>query len=193
MEDEVTRLLARMHGEQRRVMVAIAGVPGAGKSHVAEQLVKSINQRAGGDVAVVVSMDGFHYSKATLDTFTDPAEAHRRRGAEFTFDAQGYLRLVQAIRQSPNEPHTAPTFDHAVGDPVPCGATVQPHHRLVVFEGLYVLADAPPWRDAAAAMDERWWVHAAPATATERLVWRHVRSGLGSVPARQPQKKPKIV
>jgi hypothetical protein len=34
-------------------------------------------------------MDGFHYYKSELDTMEHPAEAHRRRGAPFTYVSWG--------------------------------------------------------------------------------------------------------
>ena len=56
----------------------------------------------------------------------DPKEALRRRGAHWTFDAHGFVQLVQRIRQQYYHPNSAnadvlyaPSFDHAKGDPVP--------------------------------------------------------------------------
>jgi len=34
---------------------------------------------AEGEVAICVGLDGWHYSRAELDTFPDPSEAHWRR------------------------------------------------------------------------------------------------------------------
>ena len=44
----------------------------------------------------VVPMDGYHYYRKELDTFPDAAEAHRRRGAPFTFNAN---RFATELRQ----------------------------------------------------------------------------------------------
>ena len=41
---------------------------------------------------------GFHFYKRQLDTFPDPQQAHARRGAHFTFDADGFVRAVAQIR-----------------------------------------------------------------------------------------------
>ena len=46
----------------------------------------------------------------------DPKEAHRRRGAHWTFDGERFLREVAAARRSGRG--SFPGFDHAIGDPV---------------------------------------------------------------------------
>lgn len=40
-------------------------------------------------------MDGYHYYKHQLDQFDDPEEAHARRGAAFTFDADRFVNDVK--------------------------------------------------------------------------------------------------
>lgn len=83
-------------------------------------------------------MDGYHLTRAQLDALPDPATAHARRGAEFTFDGAGFLRLVQALREpltSKSATVYAPSFDHAVKDPKADDIAVAPTRRIVVFEG----------------------------------------------------------
>jgi pantothenate kinase len=84
-------------------------------------------------------MDGYHLTRAQLSAMPDPETAHARRGAEFTFDGEGFLRLVQALRQPLTDasgPVFAPSFDHAVKDPQENDIVVLPTHRIVVVEGL---------------------------------------------------------
>lgn len=40
---------------------------------------------------------GFHYTRAQLDEFPDPDEAHARRGAYWTFDGMAFVRKMQDI------------------------------------------------------------------------------------------------
>ncbi len=63
-------------------------------------------------------MDGFHYSRAHLAGMANPTEAIHRRGAAFTFDAPGFLALIQALVAKPVTTVLGPSFDHAVKDPV---------------------------------------------------------------------------
>ena len=76
--------LMRDRDPSRRVLVGLAGVPGAGKTTLAFALSQAL--REGGARAMVLPMDGFHYTRAQLSQMDDPAEMHRRRGAHFTFD-----------------------------------------------------------------------------------------------------------
>lgn len=133
-------------------------------------------------------MDGYHFTRAALSAMPDPANAHARRGAPFTFDAPKFLALLEALRggflpspSSPDEPPPpilAPSFDHAVKDPKEGDIAVLPSHRVVVIEGLYLALDQDVWRDAAALFDELWFVDADFEVARKRLRERHLRAGI---------------
>jgi len=83
-------------------------------------------------------MDGYHYPRTHLSSMPDPAHAHARRGAAFTFDAPAFLALVKRIRRSSEETIYAPSFDHAKKDPVENEIEISPSSRIVVFEGNYL-------------------------------------------------------
>jgi len=61
-------------------------------------------------------MDGFHLEKSKLMQMENPEEAFKRRGAPHTFDPLGLEKLLLEIRK--NGEAKAPSFDHAIGDPV---------------------------------------------------------------------------
>ena len=132
-------------------------------------------------VAAFIPMDGFHLSRAQLDAMPDATSAHARRGAAFTFDGDSFLSLVMKLRQ-PLLPETqtlyAPSFDHAIKDPVENDIAIAPSVRIVIFEGNYCALDQAPWRDAAALMDERWFVEVGFEVARRRLIHRHVMAGI---------------
>ena len=52
------------------------------------------------EVCKYLPMDGFHYPRCHLQKMDDPAEAMARRGAPFTFDSKGLLRLLREIKAS---------------------------------------------------------------------------------------------
>jgi len=119
-------------------------VPSPGKTALSTTVTAALNARyaavqpTASPIAAFVPMDGYHLTRAQLDAMSDPATAHARRGAEFTFDGAGFLRLVQALRapvtgESPIV--YAPSFDHAVKDPKENDIAVTPTQRIVVFEG----------------------------------------------------------
>jgi len=128
-------------------------------------------------------MDGYHYYRSQLDTFPDPANAHARRGAAFTFDGSAFLSLVRQIRQPLTPSSTtlyAPSFDHALKDPKENDIAIEPTTRILVFEGNYLSLGKEPWREVAGLMDELWFVEVSFETARRRLVPRHVKAGIAA-------------
>lgn len=100
----------------RPYLVALAGPGGSGKSTLAQR-VKSHLEGALSRVAVhVLPMDGYHYSRHHLRTrMPDPELAFRRRGAEWTFDAERFARDIATLSTTGHL--SAPAFDHQEGDP----------------------------------------------------------------------------
>lgn len=126
-------------------------------------------------------MDGYHYYRSQLDAMSDPAHAHARRGAAFTFDGTAFLSLVKQIRQPLTPTSTtlyAPSFDHALKDPRENDIAIEPTTRILVFEGNYLSLGKEPWKSVAGLMDELWFVEVDFEVARERLVPRHVKAGI---------------
>jgi pantothenate kinase len=122
-------------------------------------------------------MDGFHYSRAQLDQMPDPKEAHWRRGAAFTFDASAVLKTVKELRQS-CDTVLAPSFDHALKDPVADDIKIPSTVRVVIAEGNYLALNIDPWNKIENIVDELWFADVDFAVARKRLVGRHVRAGI---------------
>ncbi|KAJ2449082.1 hypothetical protein EV183_005081 [Coemansia sp. RSA 2336] len=167
---------------QRRIIIAMAGIPGSGKTFLSTQLQQKINQQAGSDMCAVLPLDGFHLSRQQLQALPNAKEALRRRGAHWTFDGGGFVNTLHAIRQQGSATVRAPTFDHAVGDPVADAIAVEPHHRVVIAEGLYLHVDGEqPWSRIHGMADQTWWVQPRnPQLAQQRLAARHVQAGLAA-------------
>jgi len=131
--------------------------------------------------AILVGLDGWHLTRAQLATLPDPKLARDRRGAHWTFDSDGYLDFVKNLRSSSDsevEPIVAPSFDHAIKDPDPIGAKIYPWHKIVVIEGLYCFLSIGAWKEAGEMLDERWLATVDFEEATERIIDRHVASGV---------------
>lgn len=163
----------------------------SGKTTLASLISKRLNNahterspnRSNTPIATFVPMDGFHLSRAQLSAMPDPQAAHARRGAEWTFDAPAFLSLVRVLRQ-PLTPETkpvhAPSFDHAVKDPVENSILVPPSARVVIFEGNYLSLGKGDWKEAAMLMDELWFVDVGFDVARKRLVQRHIKAGIAA-------------
>lgn len=155
-----------------RVLLGLAGAPGAGKSSLAARLVAAL-----GPAAVVVPMDGFHHSAADLHA-RGQSEV---KGAPETFDRAGYVDLLRRLRVEENGIVRAPAFDRSLDEPVPDAVTVGPSVRLVVTEGNYLLH----WQEVRALLDEVWFVRVRDdRRRTELLVARHVSFGRNAAAAR---------
>lgn len=175
-----------------RFLVAIAGIPGSGKTTTAEAVVQNLNKSTA-TRAALISMDGFHLSRAALDRFPDPTSAHARRGAPWTFDVNRFVAFVRQLRAwademplampwsetwSSAEVLHAPSFDHQSKDPVENGLTITPDASIIVIEGNYLLLDDPGWRELAQMVDYRVYVDTDPLEARDRLAVRHLRAGI---------------
>lgn len=144
----------------RRILIGIAGAPGAGKSTFAGLL-------AAGTAGTVLPMDGFHLPQARL------VELGRRdrMGAPDTFDVDGFVALLRALRTG--DPVDAPGFDRTVEEPVPGAIRIEPAQRILIIEGNYLLL----WPQAAPLLDATIFVHVDEAVRHERLIARHIAFG----------------
>jgi len=157
----------------KKYLIALGGAPGSGKTTSAIRICDLLNLKKPG-ICAMLPMDGFHYYKAELDKMKDPAEAYRRRGAEWTFNAEGFLTLLQKIRQDGEA--KAPSFDHTVGDPIEDDIIISKHHKIIIAEGNYLLLDKDPWRDIAHQFDELWFIDCNLDIAMERVRIRHMNA-----------------
>lgn len=170
----------------QRLLVGLAGIPASGKSTFARTVVDECNRILSLDSehkAIVVGLDGWHLTRAQLDAFPDAKLAHDRRGAHWTFDGDAYVDFVQELRKpisTSKRPIKAPSFDHALKDPTPHSVEIFPHHRIIVIEGLYTFLSIEPWKRAGEQLDERWFIDISVQDASNRLVKRHVLTGVAN-------------
>lgn len=164
---------------QLRILIALAGPPGSGKSTVAAKVARRIHQ--GGASAAVVAMDGFHYPRSYLDALPNAAEAHARRGAHWTYDAAGVVQLLGRLHSSRTRSVdliSVPGFDHATKDPVADAVRIPAETEIVILEGNWLLFDREPWSRISALVDDTWFVDVEPALARRRVAARHIEAGI---------------
>ncbi|WP_419910930.1 nucleoside triphosphate hydrolase [Hoeflea sp.] len=157
-------------GESERVIVAIAGPPGAGKSTLSSGLDRQL--KSAGESASVVPMDGFHLDNETLDRMG----LRHRKGAPETFDAIGFVDLVQKLKRNTGDV-SVPQFDRANDRVRGDGVVVKRNCRFVLVEGNYLLLEEEPWHRLEPFFDLTVFLSAPIAELRERLVARWLDLG----------------
>lgn len=161
-------------GGGARLVVGLAGLPGAGKTTLTARLAAQVNATCHAPVACALGMDGFHLSRAALARRPDAQAALARRGAPWTFDPQALRARLLALRAQADTDVPWPGFAHEVGDPVEAAIRVAPGIRLVLLEGLYLLHHGHGW-DLRGCMDQCWYLDVPMDLALARLAARHQR------------------
>lgn len=175
--DELIELIEshRSRGDPaRRVMVAIAGPPGVGKSTVAEQLNKRVPD------SCVVPMDGFHLDNALLKQQGLMAT----KGAPNTFDVDGFRVLLQRLAADDGPVHI-PVFDRDADLSRAAARTVTPDDRVMLIEGNYLLLAEAPWSSLAGVFDLSLALTVPRELLERRLVDRWLEQGMDPDAARE--------
>ena len=152
-----------------RQILGIVGLPGAGKSTLAQALVDAL-----GDQAALAPMDGFHLANAELARLGRSA----RKGAPDTFDAAGYVALLRRLKlAAPDETVYAPAFHREIEEPIAGEIALPPNVPLIITEGNYLLLDDGAWSSVRTFLDEVWLVDVDSAQRHRQLLERHMRYG----------------
>ena len=173
--DRVARLVERVQlpSARQQKWVAIAGGPGSGKTTLASCVKQRLE--AEGLRVCVVPMDGYHFYRRELDAMPDPAHAHAKRGAPFTFNAPRLLEDLAVARRRGEG--LFPSFDHARGDPVEGDVELRSDADVVLVEGLYLMLREAPWNRLLELFDVGVFVRCAEPEQRRRIIARHMAAG----------------
>lgn len=165
-------LVARARGlvsGGRRAVLGITGAPAAGKTTLAEELVKAL----AGDWVAHVPMDGYHLADVELERLG----LRDRKGAPDTFDALGYAALLRRLHEDQDDMIYAPGFERVIEQPIAGAIPVPRRARLIISEGNYLLVEDARWAKVRPLVDEVWYVDLDQPERLRRLVERHLRFG----------------
>lgn len=143
--DIAADILARAGG-RKRVMVAIGGPPGAGKSTLADNLANAL--KVEGESAEVLPMDGFHMDNGILIE----RGLRARKGIPETFDVRAFIDIVKAVKPGDQEV-LVPVFDRSREIAIASARVVSPDHRFIIVEGNYLLFNQGRWAELEGMFD----------------------------------------
>ena len=167
---ELTRLSAlikELAKNSSRVIVAIAGPPGSGKSTFVEKLKNKL------DDTVVVPMDGFHLDNVILEE----RNLMPRKGSPQSFDAAGYVNLIARLQDN-HETVLAPVFDRDKDLSRAGAIEISESTKIVLTEGNYLLLNQAPWNQLDDFFDLTVFLDVPSEVLRERLIKRWLDLGL---------------
>lgn len=175
---DIGRLASRVRDlalkdDGQRVIIGLAGEPGAGKSTMAQQLSADLS-------APIVPLDGFHLANAVLAA----QGMSTCKGAMETFDIAGFCALIERITVDDATVY-APDFNRDIDEPIAASIPILRSDRIVITEGNYLLAEHPQLRKTRDRLAEVWYLDLASELRTERLIQRHHRFGKSPTAAMQ--------
>jgi pantothenate kinase len=165
----------------RRVILGLAGAPGAGKSTLAMAIVNHARARNGDAWAACLPMDGYHLSNAQLRRLG----LEDRKGAPETFDADGYAAMLARVAADDGRDIYVPDYDRVrYHEPIAARLLIPATARLIVTEGNYLALDDARWRAARRHIGHLWYVEAPDAVRARRLIGRQLAGGRDEAAAR---------
>ena len=172
------------HRKQKRLIVFLAGPPAAGKSTLALFLEKLSLENDSLARVQALSMDGFHYPNAYLDTHETvrdgvPVLLRTIKGSPETYDTAAIGEALRQICRDRNAgmacTYKWPAYDRTIHDVVPGKYAIT--GEILLIEGNYLLLEEPSWKELREYADETIFVQAPEEKLKDRLVNRKIRGG----------------
>lgn len=131
-----------------RLLVGVAGPPGAGKSTCSEQLNEMLNA-SGQCRSAVFQMDGYHYD----DNILIARGLRPRKGAPETFDVAGLRHMLGRLKLNEEMEIAVPVFDRELEISRAAARIISRDVNVLIVEGNYILLGRDPWSSLAPLFD----------------------------------------
>jgi pantothenate kinase len=167
--EEAKAIVVECASASTRTIIGIIGKPGGGKSTLSKYLLKGMDPT----LVSVVPMDGFHLSNKVLNELG----RSDRKGAQDTFDVNGFTSLIQRIKMDSADPIYYPIFDRSIEESIAAQGVVYPSTRVVIVEGNYLMHDRDGWQEISPLLDQSWYAFLDEDIRISRLISRHIAFG----------------
>ena len=167
--EEAKAIVVECASASKRTIIGIIGKPGGGKSTLSKYLLKGMDPK----LVSVVPMDGFHLSNKVLKELG----RSDRKGAQDTFDVQGFTTLIERIKMDSADPIYYPIFDRSIEESIAAQGVVYPSTRVVIVEGNYLMHDKDGWQEISPLLDQSWYAYLGEDLRISRLISRHIAFG----------------
>lgn len=171
--------ILNLHSQQeshRRNLIALAAGPGSGKTFIASSMADAVTQ--GSLKAQGVPIEGYVKPSHAL---TDEQKKHK--GLFDTFDGETVVEFFRKLHElDPGHELSCPGVDEdGKSEPIPDGESVHADAEVMIFEGIYVLANQEPYLQIRASLvDERWFIEVKPKLVRQRVAERRLSKGKAS-------------
>jgi pantothenate kinase len=178
--DPLAKRLMGLVQSERRLVMAVAGPPGSGKTCFSMLLAAVINARLGEDAAVMIQQDGWHFPNAYLDSHHLRRDGQnillrKLKGSPETYDTRSAFAFLQGVKEGAALDY--PVYSRTRHDPLEHAGTVSEAQRILIVEGNYWLFQEEPWTQFLALFDVSIFLSARAETLVEGLRMRHIRGG----------------
>ena len=168
-KEEAKSIVVEYAAASTRTIIGVVGKPGGGKSTLSKFLLKGMDST----LVSVVPMDGFHLSNKVLKELG----RSDRKGAQDTFDVNGFKTLIERIKLDNVDPIYYPIFDRAIEESIAAQGVVYPSTRVVIVEGNYLMHDRDGWQEISPLLDQSWYAFLEEDIRISRLISRHIAFG----------------
>ena len=168
-QEEAKAIVVEGIAASTRTIIGIIGKPGGGKSTLSKYLLKGMDPT----LVSVVPMDGFHLSNKVLKELG----RSDRKGAQDTFDVNGFKTLIERIKLDNVDPIYYPIFDRSIEESIAAQGVVYPSTRVVIVEGNYLMHDGDGWQEISPLLDQSWYAFLEEDIRISRLISRHIAFG----------------
>ena len=158
-----------------RILIALAGPPGSGKSTCAEQLSELLNGSAI-PISAVFPMDGYHFDDMVLNAWG----LRERKGAPETFDVAGLRHMLERLRRNEEDEIAVPVFDRTLEIARAGARLISRDVKVLIVEGNYLLLNAQPWSALAQYFDLTVSIQVSEEELRRRLIARWQVAGIAT-------------